>query len=160
MNRQQRRMLERSARQTAQRRIERPVHFPMIVKVDTVIRPLEAIIDQIERFGTVDVTESGLPVFKPTSETTWFATAPAVEGLADAFEMWGTRHAKAINVAPLRVLAHALATGAEITQTNLADLHALMPRLRAIAARFGHDEAKDIIQQTQIKAELEGRFVP
>lgn len=52
------------------------------------------------------------------------------------------------------MLAKALATGADVTQTNLADLHALMPRLRAIAARFGHDEAKDIIRQTQIKAEL------
>ena len=30
MNRQQRRMMERNSRQTAQRRVERPVHFPMI----------------------------------------------------------------------------------------------------------------------------------
>lgn len=156
MNREQRRQAERMAtRQRAMRRIQRPVHFPMIVKADTALRPLEEVIDQIKRHGTVDVNERGAPVFKPPGECHWMDIAPAVAGLADTFEIYASRHGREINVRPLRVLCAALTSGADITQINLTELHTLMPRLRSISARFGQKEAADLVRVSEIKAELE-----
>ncbi|MDQ2150092.1 hypothetical protein RBI22_15340 [Alcaligenaceae bacterium C4P045] len=127
----------------------------MIVKADTALRPLEEVIDQIERHGTVDVSERGAPVFKPPGECQWMDIAPAIAGLADTFEIYASRHGREINVRPLRVLCAALESGADVTQTNLTELHTLMPRLRAISARFGQKEAVDLVRVTEIKAELE-----
>ncbi|BAO70094.1 hypothetical protein BBS798_3369 [Bordetella bronchiseptica] len=77
LNRQQRRQLEQQrSRQRAQRRVERPAHPPMLIKAQQTLAPLEAIIDQIERAGTVDTDRQGRPIFHCAADGQWYESAP------------------------------------------------------------------------------------
>lgn len=159
MNRQQRRATERmQARQRHQRQIERPfLHFPMIVKMNTVLSPLEAILDQLDRDGTVHTDERGTPIFKPPQENAWCPMVPALLGFVDMFSMWATRHGKAFDLSALQRLAHKLEYGMPVAEQDTAAVRALLPSMQRVAGLLSHDEAKSLILQTQIKEELEAR---
>ncbi|WP_146193385.1 hypothetical protein [Corticimicrobacter populi] len=156
MNRQQRRAAERQqARQRAQRRVERPIPVPMIVKMTTVLAPLESILKQLELDGTVHVDDQGSPIFKVAHENRWFAMVPALLGVVDMFEMWATRHSKQFDVSALSRLAHKLEYGMPVMKADTDAVRALLPRMQRVACYLSHDEAKNLILQTQIKEEME-----
>lgn len=158
MNREQRRSAKAvQARRQARERIAmlRPRRFPMIVKADTVLRPLEDIIEQIERHDTMDVSRSGMPIFRIPGERGWYATAPAIRGVVEAFDLWAKRHGQPTITQPLHALVTCMECAMPIQRSNLDAVRALLPKLRAISARFGHEEAADIIRVTQIREAME-----
>lgn len=164
MNRQQRRTAERlAARQVAQRRMpahqqprrERPVHAPMVVGAELVMRPLEQIIEQIATHGTVDVDERGHPQFM-AADGHWYESAGAIEGVVWHFEMLETRRQVALPLEGLRDLHIALKYLVPIRETTMAKLAHEIPVLRAALAQGDPEEQLDILQQTRIKAEFEG----
>ena len=158
MNRQQRRQAERmQARNRAVRRTGRPLPIPMIVKAVAVLAPLEAILDQLERDGTIHVDARGRPIFLAPLENQWFAMVPALQGIVDLFEMWATRHGRNVDMTALARLANKLDYSMPITETDIQAVRALMPAIRRIAGLLPHDEARDLILQTQIKECLEAR---
>lgn len=158
MNRQQRRMMEKQqARVRATRRPDRPARLPMLIKTQQTLAPLEAIIDQIERDGTVTVDARGVPVFHCVADGEWYASAPAIAGMADFFDMWATRHGREFKATALRQLAKRLDVGMPIDGPLMAALHAEIPALRRIGAGLTHDDATDLLQQTRILAEIEAR---
>lgn len=115
MNRQQRRMLEKQqARVRATRRPDRPARLPMLIKAQQTLAPLEAIIDQIERDGTITTDARGTPIFHCVADGEWYASAPAISGMADFFDMWATRHGSPFKAAALRQLANRLDVGMPI----------------------------------------------
>ncbi|KAG0752367.1 hypothetical protein G6F22_021897 [Rhizopus arrhizus] len=58
----------------------RAVRAPMLVATDLVLRPLEAIIDQINRDGTVHTDAKGIPQFR-AGDGKWYESAGAIEGV-------------------------------------------------------------------------------
>ncbi|MGS1115979.1 hypothetical protein [Castellaniella sp. UC4442_H9] len=158
MNREQRRAAERRQRRMPRlHRIERPLPVPMIVKMTTVLSPVEAILDQIERDGTVCVDGRGMPIFKASPENEWFAMVPALLGVVDMFSMWATRHEKAFDLSALQRLAHKLEYSMPVTDTDTRAVRALLPSMQRVACTLSHDEADNLILQTRIKDELEAR---
>ncbi|WP_286936173.1 hypothetical protein [Achromobacter sp. UBA4530] len=158
MNRQQRRMMEKQqARVRATRRPDRPARLPMLIKTQQTLAPLEAIIDQMERDGTVTVDPRGVPVFHCVSDGEWYASAPAIAGMADFFDMWATRHGREFKATALRQLAKRLDVGMPIDGPLMAALHAEIPALRRIGAGLTQADASDLLRQTQILAEMEAR---
>lgn len=156
MNRQQRRMMEKQqARVRATRRPERQARLPMLIKTQQTLAPLEAIIDQIQRDGTVTVDARGVPIFHCVADGEWYASAPAILGMADFFDMWATRHGSQFKATALRQLAKRLEVGMPVDAPLLAALHAEIPALRRIGAGLTQADASDLLRQTQIKAELE-----
>lgn len=132
---------------------DRPL--PMLFKMQYVLGPLESIIDGIERTGTVDTEAGGTPIFQPYGEKTWCASVPAIIGIVDFFDMWATRHNHPLNLEGLRQLAKRLEYAMPLTQANIDAARAVMTVLRRIAPRLDHDDAQDLLRQTQIKDELE-----
>ncbi|WP_143218651.1 hypothetical protein [Achromobacter xylosoxidans] len=158
MNRQQRRMMEKQqARVRATRRPERPARLPMLIKTQQTLAPLEAIIDQIQREGTVTIDTRGVPVFYCVADGEWYASAPAIAGMADFFDMWAVRHGRAFKATALRQLAKRLEVGMPVDAPLMAALHAEIPALRRIGAGLTQDDASDLLRQTQILAEMEAR---
>ncbi|WP_152609393.1 hypothetical protein [Bordetella avium] len=151
LNRQQRRQMERQqARQRAQRRVERPVHIPMMVKAQYTLEPLEAVIDQIERTGAVDTDQRGTPIFFCNSDGGWYESASAIDGMADFFDMWAIRHARTLDVTPLRQLAARLSAGMLLDAPLMTAVRHLLPILRRVASTLDRDEAIDLLRGTQI----------
>ena len=125
MNRQQRRAAERlQARQRHKRQIVKPIPVPMIVKMNTVLSPLEDILDQLERDGTVNTDERGTPIFKAAPENAWFAMVPALLGVVDMFGMWAKRHNKTFDLTALEQLAHKLEYGMPVTERDTGAVRA------------------------------------
>lgn len=159
MNRQQRRMLEKQQARVRATRRPRPEHIPMLVKAQYTLEPLETLLDQIERCGTVD-TAQGEAIFPNHADGVWYPAVGAVAGMADFFEMWATRHGKPLNVSALRQLAARLDSGMPLDQPLVDRLHALFPVLRRVSATLHPDDAEDLLRQTQIKAEMEAQPCP
>lgn len=160
MNRQQRRMMEKQqARVRATRRPDRPARPPMLIKTQQTLAPLESIIDQIERDGTVTVDARGVPVFHCAADGEWYASAPAIAGMADFFDMWAVRHGREFKATALRQLAKRLDVGMPIDTPLMAALHAEIPALRRIGAGLTQDDASDLLRQTQIRAELDAAHI-
>lgn len=156
MNRQQRRAIERAqARAPRARRTERPLPIPMIVKMTTVLSPVEAILDQIDQDGTVHVDERGAPIFKTGPENEWFAMVPALLGVVDLFSMWATRHGKTFDLTALQQLTHKLEHGMPVAEQDTVAVRALLPYMQRVACTLSHDEADDLLMQARIKDELE-----
>lgn len=125
MNRQQRRMMEKQqARVRATRRPDRPARLPMLIKTQQTLAPLESIIDQIDRDGTVTTDDRGVPIFHCVADGEWYASAPAILGMADFFDMWAVRHGHVFKAVALRQLAKRLGVGMPIDMPLMAALRA------------------------------------
>jgi len=135
----------------------RPARLPMLIKTQQTLAPLEAIIDQIQRDGTVTIDACGVPIFYCVADGEWYASAPAISGMADFFDMWATRHGSPFKATALRQLANRLDVGMPIDAPLMAALNREIPNLRRIGASLDQADASDLLRQTQIKAEMEAR---
>lgn len=136
------------------RYVPRLVRTPMLIGSDLVMRPVEQIIEQIERDGTVMVGSNGFPVFQ-AGDGKWHDSAAGIEGLIWHLEMWCTRHGRELPLQPLRDLHTALKYLVPVMEKNLFALRATLPVLRRAIATSDPDDAIDLLQQTRIKAEIE-----
>jgi len=134
--------------------VRRAVRTPMIVGAQLVIGPLEAIIDQIARDGTVNADAKGVPIFQD-GDGTWYETAPALEGVIWHLEMHATRHKLALPIQPLRELYVCLDYVSPISASLLARLQKALPILQRAIATGKPDDQVDLYQQARIKEAFE-----
>lgn len=139
------------------RYVPRVARLPMLIKTQQTLAPLESIIDQIERDGTVTVDARSVPIFHCVADGEWYASAPAIAGMADFFDMWAVRHGHAFKATALRQLANRLEAGMPIDAPLMSALQAEIPTLRRIGASLNQADASDLLRQTQILAEMEQR---
>lgn len=135
----------------------RPARLPMLIKTQQTLAPLESIIDQIDAEGTISTDARGVPIFYCIEDGQWYASAPALAGMADFFDMWAVRHGRAFKAVALRQLANRLEVGMPIDMPLMAALRAEIPTLRRIGASLDQADACDLLQQTRILAEMEAR---
>lgn len=133
----------------------RPKASPMIVGAEIVMRPLEQLFDELDRTGKVTVNSRGFPEFL-ACDGHWYEAAPAIEGLIWHFEMWCTRHRKELPLQPLRELHIALHYLVPVQESTIDALRQALPVLRRVIALGLPEDQVDLLQQTRIKAELEG----
>jgi hypothetical protein len=159
MNRQQRRNAGKdAARVRAHEKVRArwPVRNSMVLAAELVMRPVDQIIDQIERDGTVDVDERGFPHFQ-AGDGNWYDSAAGIEGVIWHFEMWCIRHGKELPLQPLRDLHVALKYLVPVQARTLADLKTSMPQLRRALALANPEDALDLLHQAEIKDAMEAR---
>jgi hypothetical protein len=132
----------------------KPKHAPMLIASELVLRPVDQIIEQLARDGTVNVDERGNPQFQ-AGDGCWYDAAAGIEGVIWHFEMWCTRHGRDLPLQPLRELQIALKYIVPIMPKTITELVDAMPILRLALALADGDDAVDILQQTQIKVALE-----
>ncbi len=130
------------------------VRTPMIVGTDLVLRPLEQIIDQIERDGTVNVSAKGAAQFQ-SGDGQWYDTAAAIEGIVVHFEMFAMRHDLDLPLDALRELHVALKYCVPVFERTLTGLQHALPVLRRAMATACPDDQVDILTQSMIKFEFE-----
>ena len=142
------------AKRRNKRYVRRPMRTPMIVGAQLVLGPLERIIDQIARDGTVDASPRGTPMFQD-GDGQWYDTAAALEGVIWHLEMHCARHGRALPLQPLRQLHACLKYMSPITETLLRDLQQVLPSIQRAMALADPDEQISILRQAQIKEEFE-----
>lgn len=137
----------------------RPVRTPLIVGTSLVLAPLIAVIDQIDRDGTVLVGAQGRPVFQD-GDGRWYETPAALEGLIWHLEMWCSRHDTTLPLDALRQFHKALDYSIPITDSLLQRLKRDVPILQRAMGRGNADDHVDLLRQVQIKAEMERNHAP
>lgn len=124
-------------------------------KVDAVFRPLEKIIDAIERDGTVTATTAGVPVFQDCNDGCWYETAPAIEGVVAAYEIHARRQRRALPLDPLRLLVRKIRYSMPLQQSDVDGARGALAALRAESMDMRSDYARDLVKITQIRIELD-----
>ena len=125
------------------------------IKMKAVFGPLESILDQLERDGTVDCANNGAPVFKDEVDSHWYCTVSALNGVIDAYEIHERRHGRTLNLAPLRILSNKLKYGMPVFEVDTAAARACLNRMRVETMQMTSDYAKQLINDFQIKEALE-----
>lgn len=149
------RRLAKRSRPAPPKRRQRAL-IPMAVKMLYVMDPLERILEDIERTGSIEVA-NGQPVFRRPAEASQVAyeMVPAIEGMADFFEMFSSRRGNQLELTGLRQFARKLDRNMPLTQGNIDAARADMRTMRQLSSRLTQAEADDLILNVQIKAELE-----
>ena len=123
--------------------------------VNAVFNPLEAIIDQLENDGTIDIANNGTAVFKDAVDGEWYDSTVAIIGCVEAFEIHERRHNRDLQMAPLRQLANLLKYGMPITAASTAAARLCLTRMRAETVEMTADYARQLIKDFQIMEELQ-----
>lgn len=133
----------------------RRVRFPLVVAAQTVMAPLDRIIDQIRHDGTVNVDAKGTAIFQD-GDGQWYDTAAGLEGIIWHLEMYSTRHHIDLPIQPLRELMVCLRYVSPVSAALLSRLQDALPRLQRAMALGCPDDQVDILQQARIKEAFEG----
>ena len=125
-------------------------------KVAAVMNPLESIVDQLERDGTIDVADDGQAVFKDHCDGVWYYSPVAILGVVDAYEIHERRAGVQLQLDPLRRLANKLKYQMMIDQNDTAAARGCLERIRAATLNMTAGYAKRLIKDFQIMEAMEG----
>lgn len=124
-------------------------------KMKAVFGPLESILDQLERDGTVDCATNGAPVFKDNVDGHWYCTVSALNGVIEAYEIHERRYNRTLGLEPLRILSNKLQYGMPIFESDTKAARECLVRMRVETMQMTADYAKQLTKDFQIKEALE-----
>lgn len=124
-------------------------------RVAAVFAPLEAILAQGERDGTVYVYgDDDRPMFRDP-DGNWYDSVAALAGLVDAFEIHEARAGVNLGMEPLRLFRDKLDSGTMIEPGEADAVRDCMTRMRCAALDMTIGEARQLIKDFNIKEEME-----
>lgn len=124
-------------------------------RIKAVFDPLLAIVDQLERDGTKDVTNGGTAIFKDAVDGHWYESCTAIIGVVEAYEIHEKRAGIKINLEPLRRLAKKLEYDMVIFPSDTQDCRACFDRMRKESLGMTVGYARELIRDTQIQEQVE-----
>jgi len=120
-------------------------------KVKAVFDPLESIIDQLERDGTIDCTPGGTAIFKDSGDGNWYESPIAIMGVVDAYQMHQERRGIDLGMDPLRKLAKKLEYSMPIFEADTKACRESLARMKRETLTMTADYASELIRDFQIK---------
>lgn len=157
-----REMRRRAERDMKRKRPSQPRREPlaptMLVRMQYVLAPLEQIVDDIERTGSV-MAAGREPVFTLPHESAahLYPIVPAIDGIVDFYEMFCIRRKRNETLPGIRQFARRLEYGMPVSEREIAAVRQDMRTMRKIVPGLSSQEAADLLLQTQIMAEMEAR---
>lgn len=134
----------------------KPVRGNMFIAGYRILQPVQVILDQLDRDGTVYVDSNGRAVLNDGEET--YEIVPALAGLIDWIQLRIDQAGIELDLAPLTQLKNQLHYAMPITEQVFNACKDLMPALRRVVSLMPADKALSNIRTTQIKAELHGKY--
>jgi hypothetical protein len=124
-------------------------------KLRNVFQPLEDILAQMEANGFSDADQHGTPIFKSAKDSCWYTSAPAIHGVADAYDIHAARSGRAMPTEPLRRIADKLHAGSMVYPADVAAMRAVIAVLRTETMDMTEDYAHSLFQVVATQVELE-----
>lgn len=118
-------------------------------KVQAVFSPLESILEQLEKDGTIDVA-GARPVFQDHNDGCWYESSPAIRGVVEAYQIHERRTGRPLNLEPLSQLANKLEYGMPIFEADTKACWECLARMRAETVEMTAAYARDLIKDYQI----------
>lgn len=126
----------------------------MLVCSATVFWPMQMIIDQLEKDGTVHTSMTGAPCFQD-GDGRWYDTVAALGGLIDHCEMWARRSGTTAPTEALKVLRNRLKYDMPIDAPLLSKVKREVNLLQKVISLSDGEAMLDILTQVQIKIGFE-----
>ena len=126
-----------------------------LYKVHAIFRPLEAILDQLEDQGTIDVAKNGTPIFRDHNDGYWYDTVIALNGVIEGFEIHEIRNNIDLHLEPLRQISKKLKYSMPIFDSETKMARECLFRMRKSTLEMTAGYARELIKDFQIKEELE-----
>lgn len=124
-------------------------------KMQAVFQPLEDILNQLEKNGTVDATTGGTPIFKDAIDGHWYESSEAIMGVVEAYEIHEIRSGCQIGLSSMRQLAHRLKYSMAIFESDTVACRACLQRMKRETMQMTAGYARQLIKDFQIKEQLE-----
>ena len=124
-------------------------------KIAGVFAPIEAILSELERDGTVTTDQNGKPLFFDKTEGHCYAMGPSIRGLTDAFDLHSRRNNRPITTNGLAVLCLKLEMRREVEAADIAAAKRSVTAMRAESAHMTSAYASRLVRDVQISFELE-----
>lgn len=123
-------------------------------RVAAVFNPIESILSQLETDGTITTSEDGMPMFKDEGDGTWYASADALEGLIEAFDIHRLRADRGYSLEPLRELAVKVRDLAPVYLEDIQAARQCLAVLRAESLEMTAGYAADLIRDFKKNDEI------
>ncbi|NDP60050.1 MAG: hypothetical protein GZ090_11910 [Oxalobacteraceae bacterium] len=124
-------------------------------KLRNVFQPLDDILNMMESTGFSDADRRGTPIFQSQKDSCWYTSAPAINGVADWYEIHARRSGRTMPIEPLRRVANKLHYGSMVFASDVADMRAALATLRHETMDMTEDYAHSLLQTVCIRIELE-----
>lgn len=130
--------------------------------IDSVFAPLYEIIDQLEKDGTIFITQTGIPVFFNRKDGKFYETVPAISGFIEGFEIHERRTHRDLGMDPLRHLIKRIEYGIPITDIETRAVRIALDRIRNETMGMTWNYADEMLRDFRIKEELSNQqhYVP
>ncbi|WP_439890876.1 hypothetical protein ACS7SF_17220 [Ralstonia sp. 25C] len=122
--------------------------------MDAAFSPLEAILLQVERDGTLEVSDSGTLAYFMAAHGKTYEVVSLLDGYAAIFDVARSHDAKCPDSEPLARAAAQLAAH-EIGQRDIADARRCLAELRAYVATLSTQAISALVTTAEIKFRLE-----
>lgn len=129
--------------------------IPLVIRAYRTFSPLQDIVDQIARDGTLNCSPQGVPIFRDIENGQWYETAAALQGVIDHLEMYQIRNQCDLPLSALKEFHKGLQYSMPVSASLLARLQRDLPLLQRVMARSDPDSVNDLFRQVQIKELLE-----
>ncbi|WP_276268935.1 hypothetical protein [Cupriavidus basilensis] len=124
-------------------------------QLNAAFAPLESLLDRIERDGTLELSEAGVPVYTASGDGKAYSLVAVIQGMAEMFDIARLRDPTCPRTELLHRLAELLEQDGLLTPADIAGCHQCLAALRAYAASLPHQEMSDIVRTAQIKFRLD-----
>lgn len=130
--------------------------------IDSVFAPLYEIIDQLEKDGTIFITQTGIPVFLNIKDGKFYETVPAISGFIEGYEIHERRTNRDLDMTPLKHLVKRIEYGAPITELETKAARSALNRLRTETMGMTWNYADAMLRDFKIKEELSDKqhYIP
>lgn len=123
-------------------------------KVMFVWSPLETVLDQLERDGTVDTVGRQI-VFREDMRGGQYDLVAALRGVVEFHQLASSRHGLPVDVSALDKFANKLESGSPIFEQDLAAVRETIVACKRQAMRLRVSEAADIVDTVRVSAEID-----
>lgn len=123
-------------------------------RVAAVFNPIEAILLQLETEGTITTSDKDMAMFKDTGDGIWYASADALEGMIEAFDIHRLRAERDYSLDALRRMAVKVRDLAPVFQEDIDAARECLVVLRAEALEMTAGYANNLIQDFKKNDEI------
>lgn len=123
-------------------------------RISASLDPIEQILDQIERHGTVD-SARGEAVFRDAGHADYYSAVPALRGVIEFFESAAKRKGWPLDLAALTRLGNKLDVSCPLVDPDIRAARDAIDAIRVYAPKLTLGEADDLVKTVRIRQEFE-----
>lgn len=127
---------------------------PTLPQIVSVFAPVDRIIIELERDGTINVNAQGVPVFLDGGE--WHEVCPALNGWIELWDRMIAKYSIHLDLEPLRKLHKKLLYASPLLENDVSSAKATISQCRKLYRGMDCDAVASVARTQQVSIALSG----